>query len=125
MTANSRVLADAHFDIGIRSQGGVTTMELTGEFDLGAEELFEEKLRVAVAGMPADHVVIDLRGVSFIDSSGIRSLADALSLAREHRIGLSVVRGGDRISKVLQLAGVENVLPLVDEPPELPPPSLH
>jgi anti-anti-sigma factor len=124
MTANSRVLADAHFDIGIRSHGGVTTMELTGEFDLGAEELFEEKLRVAVAGMP-DHLVIDLRGVSFIDSSGIRSLADALSLAREHRIGLSVVRGGDRISKVLQLAGVETVLPLVDEPSELPPPSLH
>jgi anti-anti-sigma factor len=124
MTANSRVLADAHFDIGIRSHGRVTTMELTGEFDLGAEELLEEKLGVAVAGMP-DHLVIDLRGVSFIDSSGIRSLADALSLAREHRIGLSVVRGGDRVSKVLQLAGVENVLPLVDEPPELPPPSLH
>jgi anti-anti-sigma factor len=121
MTANSRVLADAHFDIGIRSHGGVTTMELTGEFDLGAEERFEEKLQVALAGMPA-HLVIDLREVSFIDSSGIRSLADALSLAREHRIGLSVVRGGDRISRVLQLAGVENVLPLVDE---LPPPSLH
>jgi anti-sigma B factor antagonist len=124
MTANSRVLADAHFDIGIRSHDGVTTMELTGEFDLDAEQLFEEKLRVALGGMPG-HLVIDLRGVSFIDSSGIRSLADALSLAGEHRIDLSVVRGGDRISRVLQLAGVENVLPLVDEPPELPPPSLH
>ena len=55
-------------------------------------------------------VVIDLTGLTFIDSSGIRSLLDSKRRAEEHGVALVVrVPGDGQVRQVLELTGMDHV----------------
>ena len=62
--------------------------------------------------------MIDLREVSFIDSTGLSMLLKADGLARQNQFDLHIVRSpAEIVQAVLEATGVEKFLPLVDEPP--------
>src|SRR5205085_2118580 len=65
------------------------------------------------------HVVLDLRGLTFMDVSGLRELIGQNEFARSNRQNLDVVRGTDAIQRVLKLTGVEELLVLADDPDDL------
>jgi len=91
---------------------------LSGEVDLAAAEAVEERIRTALAGEP-DVLVLDLRHVDFLDSSGLRVV---LSLDRDQRnrgARLVVVRGGRRVARVMELTGTDRQLEIVDDPAEI------
>jgi anti-anti-sigma regulatory factor len=68
--------------------------------------------------------VIDLRGLTFTDASGIRGLIRQKDNAQLNRQNLAVVRGRSAIERLLALTAVEELLVLVDDPEDLvPPPS--
>ena len=72
------------------------------------------------------HVVLDLRGLTFMDVLGLNELIKQHEYARGNRHNLAVVRGSDAIHRVLKLTGVEELLVLVDDPDDLvPPPANH
>ena len=72
------------------------------------------------------HVVLDLRGLTFMDMTGLRELIRQNEFARSNRHNLAVVRGTDAIQRVLELTGVDDMLVLVDDPDDLvPPPVTH
>jgi anti-anti-sigma factor len=68
------------------------------------------------------HVVLDLRGLTFMDVVGLRELLRQNEYARANRHNLAVVRGTDAIRRVLELTDVEGQLVLVDDPDDLVPP---
>ena len=70
------------------------------------------------------HIVLDLRGLTFMDSTGLHELLRQDQYARTNHHNLAVVRGPDAIQRLLKLSGVDELLVLVDEPDDLaPPPS--
>jgi len=71
------------------------------------------------------HVVLDLRGLTFMDSSGLHELIRQNEFARSNRHNLAVVRGTPAIQRVLEVSGVEHMLVLVDDPADLVPPPLE
>jgi anti-anti-sigma factor len=72
------------------------------------------------------HVVLDLRGLTFMDLGGLRELLRQNEFARSNRHNLAVVRGPSAIERLLKLTGVESKLVLVDDPDDLaPPPPAH
>jgi anti-anti-sigma regulatory factor len=67
---------------------------------------------------------MDLRGLTFMDSSGLHELLRQNDYARSNRHNLAVVRGPHAIQRLLELTRTEELLVLVDDPDELaPPPS--
>ena len=101
--------------------GSVATLEVSGELDLGSSERFDVHVEHLLAGHP-DHVVIDLRGLSFIDSSGLRHLVRLNELSAQNGFRLWVVCGaGDRVRRTLQVSGLEKAMPISEEPPHLRP----
>ena len=70
------------------------------------------------------HVVLDLRGLTFMDLPALRELLRQNEFARINRHNLAVVRGTDEIARLLELTGVEEQLVLVDDPDDLVPPPL-
>ena len=68
------------------------------------------------------HVVLDLRGLTFIDVPALHELVRQHEFARENRHNLAVVRGSGPIQRVLELTGVGQMLVLVDDPEDLAPP---
>ena len=61
--------------------------------------------------------VLDMRGLTFIDSSGLRALIIADQRVRAEGGRFIVVRGPDRVNEVLEMTGVAQRIELVDDPP--------
>jgi anti-sigma B factor antagonist len=107
-----------NFAVSVSERGSVATLELAGEFDLACRDRFDFHLGFVLTGDP-DHVVIDLRGLSFIDSTGIQLLLHADSISRQHGFRLWVVSGEGQVQHTLDICGATRLLPLCEEPPAL------
>ena len=90
-----------------------------GEIDLATADPFEERASEAVMKAAGSSVLIDLSGVTFMDSSGMRALIRVLEL----RSGKSlIVQPSRQVFMLLQLVALtDGVLPNVEilEPPPL------
>lgn len=91
-------------------------LRLNGEFDMAGVDQFE---RLLTADDPPEvsTFVLDLRGLTFIDSSGLRALIMADERVRADGGRFVVVRGPDRVNEVLEVTGIAQRIELVDEPP--------
>lgn len=83
---------------------------LKGELDLDGVDRVTEELERAEAS-DARQIVIDLRELTFIDSSGVRLLVCANLRSRKDGDRLRLVRGGARVQRVFELTGVLERLP--------------
>ena len=98
---------------------GAAYLVLVGELDLSCTMRFGETLEKLIADTPQD-LVIDLRSVTFIDSTGLALLLRADAMAREEGCRLHIVRSPTEIvNAVFEASGVNNLLPLTDGPPQL------
>ena len=103
-------------EIAASESGGVRLVRLTGELDMAGVDRFE-RLLTADQRSDAETFVIDLRGLTFIDSSGLRALIMADQHVRAEGGRFVVVRGPERVNEVLEMTGVAQRIELVDEPP--------
>lgn len=101
--------------LAIRSDrdGVMHTICVTGELDLAtAEELQLELERVETTD--AESIVLDLSNLTFMDSTGVRLLVAAHHRSRADSNRLALLRGGPAVQRVLELSGVEPLLPFAD-----------
>jgi anti-sigma B factor antagonist len=103
-------------EIAVSESDGVRLLRLDGELDMAGVDLFERQLGVDRPPEAATFV-LDLRELSFIDSSGLRAVIMADQRVRSDGGRLIVVRGSDRVDQVMQMTGVAQRIELVDEPP--------
>jgi len=83
-----------------------------GELDIESVTMFEARLATAAASEGVERVVLDLRSVTFIDSSGLRAILGGLrSLEPSSR--LEVVPGSESVMRIFEVAGVMDELPVV------------
>ena len=113
MSAEDSESSKGLLEIDVSETGGVRRLRLRGELDLAGIDRFE---RLVTGAGPATFVV-DLRALTFIDSSGLRALIMADERVRADGGRIIVVRGPDRVNDVLEVTGVARRLELVDEPP--------
>lgn len=85
-------------------------LTVNGELDLATYEGLNDEL-VRAEASDAARILLDLSGVTFIDSTGIRTLLMA-SAANGTRLRLFPVRG--QVKKALDLTGVLNRLSFTD-----------
>jgi anti-anti-sigma factor len=90
---------------------GVVTVTLVGELDLASVPVLEQRLE-AIERERAGRIVIDLAGVSFIDSSGLRVLLLAAGRAREGEYELRLTQPTDAVRRVLEMTGALDLLRL-------------
>lgn len=88
---------------------GTTRVRLQGELDLASANAMEERLAAIEEQRPA-RVVIDLGGLAFIDSSGLRVLLLADSRARESGFELVLAPGPESVQRVFEMTGALDVL---------------
>lgn len=99
-----------------RREPGAAVIRLRGELDLaGAPRLAEAVRDEARDGDP---VVLDMSEVTFIDSTGVRTLLDA---ARAVDVPMALLAPSHRVVRVLELTRLRDRLP---ELPDLSPASL-
>jgi anti-anti-sigma factor len=91
-----------------------TVIVLKGEFDLTGVELF----KAAVAQVaPADALVLDMRGLSFLDSSGLGCLVDVHRRAQSEGWSLVLTSPQRQVTTILRLTGLDERLEIVEAGP--------
>jgi anti-anti-sigma factor len=98
--------------------GETALVTLAGELDLSGAGILEQELgRLTDEESPAE-VVIDLRGLEFMDSSGLRLVVMADSRAREAGRRLLLVPGAPTVQRVFEITRMNERLTFVDGPAE-------
>lgn len=107
-------MLDVHW-LTTRDDAGVT-IALSGELDVAGCPAVTAELERVEREEPA-RLVIDLRRLRFIDSSGLRVLIGAHQRAQAAGRPLSVRIAGGTVARAIELTKLDQVLPLVAERP--------
>src|SRR6476620_4410011 len=86
------------FNLRVVRHGTGVVVRLSGEFDLAARGVLEKKLRDLE--WYVSELVIALREVTFIDSSGLHQLVHAWERSQRDGFQLAIVRGPGRVQRV-------------------------
>ncbi|MEV0895921.1 STAS domain-containing protein [Actinoplanes sp. NPDC049802] len=92
-------------------ENGTTTLTLDGEIDILTVERVRVALGEAVEARPR-RIVVDMSGVSFIDSTGLGALISGFQRARDSGIGFSLSHPSTQVRQVLVLSGLLEVVPV-------------
>ena len=103
------------FEIAQSEDGGTAVLSVTGELDMNTVEVLSERVEQQLdAGALA--LVIDLSGLAFMDSSGLRLLIALHDRAREEVWTLRLRAPRDQAaSMVLRATGADEALPFESE----------
>ena len=102
------------FDLDIHAEGEVVHAGLSGEIDLSTVGEVQGQLDEALAAGPG-LLLLDMREVTFLDSSGLRMLLGLNRRQREQGKRL-VLAPGRRVARVLELTGAGRELETVEDP---------
>lgn len=96
------------FVCDIEARGADLWLLPAGDLDLAAAPELDEAVALALAS-DAAAIVIDLRGLGLLDSSGLRSLLGACSAEGGERV--SFVQGNEMVQAVFRVSGLLEELP--------------
>lgn len=103
-----------NFDVQTESEGTSALVTLRGDFDLQVAARVADELTRVEAGGP-ELLVIDLSGLSFMDSSGMGVIAAAQARATEAGRRLVVVKPPPTVKRALDLSRFGEMIEIVDE----------
>jgi anti-anti-sigma factor len=103
------------FSITADERGGRLHLALRGELDLATAPELERLLDEHLGG--GDEVVVDLRGLEFMDSSGVRVLVAGHAHAGREGTRMVIVRPppDSAVAKIIEVSGLDGELDFVDD----------
>jgi anti-sigma B factor antagonist len=99
--------------ISSERDGDVYAIRLSGELDLATADGVQRELE-RVEASDARSIVLDLSGLTFMDSTGVRLMLSARARSRADSDRLTMLRGSAAVQRVLDLTGVADLLPFTD-----------
>jgi anti-anti-sigma factor len=112
------------FEVRTRTHRRTALLELFGELDIATVSQVADAFdRILVDPDGLRHVVVDLRGLTFMDARGISELVRRANDAHQNQHNLAVVRGCAAISRLMEITAVDKLLVLVESLEDLLPPA--
>ena len=96
----------------ISEKQGASIVAFTGEVDLESSPAAREILLKCLES--TSKVIVDLSEVSYIDSSGVASLVEALQAAKKNGSQFSLAAASEPTRRVLELARLDKVFTMYD-----------
>jgi anti-sigma B factor antagonist len=99
------------FDVDVRRDGDRMVVAPSGELDIATVD----QLRAVLGDRePGQDLELDLRRLSFVDTSGLQLLVELHRRSASETFRLRIVRGSTNVQRVFEIAGLERVLPFVE-----------
>jgi len=99
--------------IDIKSEGSTTIISVHGDVDLSKSNELRSVLHPVLAAKP-DRVVVDLGGVSFMDSSGVATLIEALQIAKRADIYFVLCSLTTGVRSIIELTRLDQLFMICD-----------
>jgi anti-sigma B factor antagonist len=100
-----------------RRDDGTVVLGLAGELDLATAGSVEAAVARARAGGLA-RLVLDLRELAFLDSTGIQEILRADLASREEHFELVIIRGPRAVERLFSLLELHERVTVVDDDPD-------
>jgi anti-sigma B factor antagonist len=114
---------DVTLDLSLdkRTHGTWAVIDVGGELDLYTAPSFRESVLEAAGDNDPPKVIVDFRGLGFIDSSGLGAIVACLKHLRERGGDLALAAPeGSGLRRLLDLTGLDRVLTLYASTDEIP-----
>jgi stage II sporulation protein AA (anti-sigma F factor antagonist) len=98
----------------VREEGERRTVVLAGELDLATA--FDLEALTSTLCVQAREIVLDLRGLSFMDSTGLQVMLRARDMCAERDCGFFLIAGPPAVQRLFELTGLTDLLPFVEPP---------
>ncbi len=110
-------MENIRLEVGFRDVGDIKVLEVAGEIDVYTAPQFKEGVN-SVLSTGQKHLIINMEGVTYMDSSGFGTLLSATKRLRPQGGSVSLVKvtsAIDRILKITRLNTVFNTYNSVEE----------
>jgi len=108
----------SQFRVDVRREGRAAVISVSGELDLATGPELEAELQ-GISPAETTMVVVDLRKLEFMDSTGLSIIVRAHQRLTREGCELGLVRGSPQVQRLLDLTGVADRIALVAHPEEL------
>jgi anti-sigma B factor antagonist len=108
---NRKVTVAEELVTSVDRDGDTITVALHGEVDVLVVDQVRIALSEAIAERPRQ-IVVDLAGLSFIDSTGLGALIFGFQRARDQGLGFRLARPSRGVHQILVLSGLLEVVEL-------------
>ncbi|MBM2830744.1 MAG: anti-sigma factor antagonist [Gammaproteobacteria bacterium] len=96
--------------INTREEGGYAIIELIGEVDLSCSPAARKQILACLKANRS--LLVDLKAVTYIDSSGVASLVEGYQTAKKLNLKFGLIGVSDSAMSVLRLARLDKVFPI-------------
>jgi anti-anti-sigma factor len=104
------------FKISTEEAGGMVSVGLEGELDLATAPELERELE-RVRGLDGlERIVVDLRSLAFLDSTGLEAIVKLHTLGAAAGVEVTVVRGPRAVERLFAVMQLDRTLRIVDDP---------
>ncbi len=105
------------FTVEVHRQPGAAVVAPAGEIDVATVDRLRGPLHAAE--QEAATVVLDLRAVGFMDTSGLQLVFDEQRRSAQSGFEFVVVRGSRQLQRLFDIAGFGDRLRMVDDPADV------
>jgi anti-anti-sigma factor len=109
-TETTSSVGPTHFGVQDIACDGRHTLLLSGELDLVSSSELEAMI-LLLCNEATSGLALDLKGLTFMDSTGLRTVLLAKELCDRHGCELTLVPGPDAVQRVFELTNLLDVLP--------------
>lgn len=102
-------------EIDERRSDASRTLALRGELDISTADRLQDTVTRLCVAEAARELTLDLRDLTFIDSSGLAAMVYAFRLCERSGCELAVIRGPQSVQDVFELTGLTELLPFGTE----------
>jgi anti-sigma B factor antagonist len=104
--------------IDVSREGERVVLRLDGELDLASVPLLEREVELAMLDDKAT-IVLDLRGLEFLDSTGLRTILLLDKRSSERGQTFALVRGSEQVQRLMSMTRVDEHLKIIATPEEI------
>lgn len=115
MSSEQQDVSDGALAVRTARDGDAYAISLCGELDLANAATAENALRDVLSATDAQ-VIVDMRELEFIDSTGIALLVSALGRNGDEQRLRFIPSNSPAVTRVLELTGLAERLPLAERP---------
>lgn len=104
---------EENYGCSARSEQGFRIVAVHGEVDLS----WSSRIRDEILGALGEHgrVLVEMKDVHYIDSSGIAALVEGYQTAKQQGRRFGLLRISEPVRAVLELARLDQVFPIYDD----------
>jgi len=112
-TLNDHPAVASEFRVDVEPDRDVVRVCPSGEVDLGTVGVIRAQVEELLS-IGFEHVVVDLRGATFLDSTGLRLMIELNACSRADGWTFAMIEGPAPVQRAFELTGLRQHLPFID-----------